>query len=76
MSKGDSQNKGTTPSVNNKPQDPLTGLSDPIIKRESDEEKKNPMPPLFGLLSAFERAVERGGLSIHLAHNTQTVQGK
>lgn len=40
MSKGDSQNRGTTPSVNNKPQDPLTGLSDPIIKRESDEKKK------------------------------------
>jgi len=65
-------------SVNNKPRAPLTGLRDPIIKRGRVMKKqtKKPMPPLFGLLSTFERTVERWGLSIHLAHNTQTVQGK
>ncbi len=39
-SKGDSQNKGTAPTVNNKPSVTLMGLSDPIIKRESDEKKQ------------------------------------
>ncbi len=39
-SKGDSQNKGTAPTVNNKPSVTLMGLSDPIIKRESDEKNK------------------------------------
>lgn len=74
-SKGDSQNKGTAPTVNNKPSTTLMGLSDPIIKRKrvKRKNKKNAIPLLFDLLSALERAVERGGLSIHLAHNTQTV---
>ncbi len=55
LTKGDSQNKGTAPTVNNKPSVTLMGLSDPIIKRESDEKKKknNAIPLLFGLLSAF-----------------------
>lgn len=49
-SKGDSQNKGTAPTVNNKPSATLMGLSDPITNRESDEKTKKTLS-LYCLVS-------------------------